>query len=293
MSISLKSASRSITVVASLLCLGGVLSFVKSKEPLALNIIIASASVAASSEFISRSNHSKANNQLADIVAKHEKEWKTLNTKYEEQSALLKQSQSLKDDLHQATEEINLKNQTIELLQTKVKRLAVDFEIKTQELENKLQCEDMRYQELIDVLKGLVFEHLNERIYKFFNSLDESITKKLEDANYQAIHNNLIPFKDKLQLHYDTHCELLKNISVIDGDLADIVTDVLNIYSRIVDEQTALKTRFRNLLNLDERRSLEDAYTTLADMKTTHCPKDKAKDLLGEYNTFQKNQLIK
>ncbi|MBD2608388.1 hypothetical protein H6G81_28690 [Scytonema hofmannii FACHB-248] len=291
MNISLKSASRGLTVAASLLCLGGVLSFVKSKEPLALNIIIASASVAASSEFISRNNHDKANNQLADIVAKYEKEWQTLNTKYEEQSTLLKQSKTLKDDLHQATEEISLKNQTIEILQSKVKQLVVDFELKTQELEDKLQCEDMRYQELIDVFKGLVFEHLNERIYKFFNSLDESINKKLEDENYQAIHDNLIPFKDKLQLHYDTHCELLKNISVIDGELADIVTDVLNIYSRIVDEQTALKTRFRNLLNLDERRSLEDAYTTLADMKTTHCPKDKAKDLLGEYNAFQKNQL--
>ncbi|MCV3214514.1 hypothetical protein OGM63_13495 [Plectonema radiosum NIES-515] len=294
MNISLKSASRGLTVVASLLCLGGVLSFVKSEDnmkPLALNIIIASGTLAVSSEFISRSNHNKANNQLADIVAKHEKEWKTLNTKYEEQSALLKQSQTLKDDLHQATEEINLKNQTIQILQGKVKQLVVDFELKTQELEDKLQCEDIRYQELIDVFKGLISEHLNERIYKFFNSLDESINKKLESEDYQAIHANLIPFKDKLQLHYDTHCELLKNISVIDGDLSDIVTDVLSIYSRIVDEQTALKTKFRNLLNLDERRSLEDAYTTLADMKTTHCPKDKAKDLLGEYNSFQKNQL--
>jgi hypothetical protein len=68
----------------------------------------------------------------------------------------------------------------------------------------------MRYQELINVFKGLIFEHLNERIYKFFNSLDESVSKKLDDANYQAIHDNLVPFKDKLQLHYDTHCELLK-----------------------------------------------------------------------------------
>lgn len=295
MNISLKSASRSLTVVASLLCLGGVLSFAKSKQPLAMNIILASASVAISSEFVSKSNHNKANNQLADIVAKHNNEWQILNTKYQQQTQVLGETQALRDELQQAlskaSDEVILKNQVIEVLQGKVNQLVVDFETKTLELDSKLQQEDMRYQELIDVFKGLIFEHLNERIYKFFNSLDESIAKKLESEDYQAIHNNLSPFKDKLQLHYDTHCELLKSIDNIDGDLADIVTDILSIYSRIVDEQTALKTRFRNLLNLDERRSLEDAYNTLADYSKTHTPITKAKDLLGEYSAFQKNQL--
>ncbi|MGI8501135.1 MAG: hypothetical protein ACR2LR_08335, partial [Hassallia sp.] len=295
MNISLKSASRGLTVVASLLCLGGVMSFVKSKEPLAINIIIASGTLAVSSEFVSRSNHSKANNQLADIVAKHEKEWQSLNTKYQEQSTILKESQTLRDELQQsfskASDEIITKNQVIEILQNKVNQLVASFELKTQELEDKIQCDDMRYQELITAFKSLVVEHLSERIYSFFNSLDESVNKKLESDDYQAIHENLRPFKDKLQLHYDTHCELLNNIRDIDGDLSDVVADVLNIYSRIVDEQTALKTKFRNLLNLDERRSLDDAYTTLADMKTTHTPIKKAKDLLGEYSNFQKNQL--
>ncbi len=295
MNISLKSASRSLTVVASLLCLGGVLSFVKSKQLLAVNIIIASASVAFSSEFISRSNHKKANNQLADIVANHTKECQTLNNKFESQAKVLTETQALRDELQQefskGADEIIQKNQTIQNLQAKVSQLVTSFEVKTQELEDKLQLEDMRYQELINVFKGLIFEHLNERIYKFFNSLDESINKKLDNEDYQAIHENLIPFKNKLQLHYDTHCELLKSIEDIDGDLADIVTDILNIYSRIVDEQMALKARFRNLLNVDERRSLEDAYNTLADYSKTHTPITKAKDLLGEYNVFQKNQL--
>jgi len=295
MNIYLKSASRSLTVVASLLCLGGFMSFVKSKQPLALNIIVASASVAISSEITSRNNHKKANQQLADIAANHTKEWQVLNSKFEQQSKVLKETETLRDELQQefskASDTIILKNQTVEILQDKVNQLVVSFEVRTQELDSKLQQDDMRYQELISVFKGLIFEHLNERIYKFFNSLDESISKKLESEDYQAIHDNLVPFKDKLQIHYDTHCELLKSIDEIDGELSDIVTDILGIYSRIVDEQTALKTRFRNLLNLDERRSLEDAYNTLADMSKTHTPITKAKDLLGEYNNFQKNQL--
>ncbi|MBW4606381.1 MAG: hypothetical protein KME22_03930 [Hassallia sp. WJT32-NPBG1] len=298
MNISLKSASRSLTVVASLLCLGGFLSFIKSDakmKPLALNIIVASGAIALCNQFSSRWYEDAANNQLADIVAKHDKEWQTLNTKHQQQSQVLKETETLRDELQQefskASDEIVLQNQTIQFLQDKVNQLVVSFEVKTQELDSKLQQEDMRYQELIDVFKGLIFEHLHERIYKFFNSLDESISKKLDSEDYQAIHDNLIPFKDKLQLHYDTHCELLRSIDEIDGDLPDIVTDILSIYSRVVDEQQALKTRFRNLLNLDERRSLEDAYNTLADMSKTHTPIAKAKDLLGEYNAFQKKQL--
>ncbi|MBW4608336.1 MAG: hypothetical protein KME22_14250 [Hassallia sp. WJT32-NPBG1] len=298
MNISLKSVSRSLTVVASLLCLGGVLSFIKSdakKKPLALNIIVASGAIALCNQFSSRWYEDAANNQLADIVAKHDKEWQTLNTKHQQQSQVLKETETLRDELQQefskASDEIVLQNQTIQFLQDKVNQLVVSFEVKTQELDSKLQQEDMRYQELIDVFKTLIIEHLNERIYKFFNSLDESINKKLSSEDYKAIHENLIPFKDKLQIHYDTHCELLRSINEIDGDLSDIVTDILSIYSRVVDEQQALKTRFRNLLNLDERRSLEDAYNTLADMSKTHTPIAKAKDLLGEYNAFQKNQL--
>ncbi len=295
MNISLKSASRGLTVVATMLCLGGVLSFVKSKQPLALNIIIASGAMAISSELTSKNNHKKANEQLADIVATHTKKWQVLNSKFEQQTKVLQETQTLRDELQQefskASDEIILKNQTIQVLQKKFNQLTLDFALRTQELDSKLQQDDMRYQELIDVFKGLIIEHLNERIYKFFNSLDEDVRKKLDNEDYQAIHDNLVPFKDKLQLHYDTHCELLKSIDDIDGDLADIVTDILSIYSRIVDEQTALKTRFRNLLNLDERRSLEDAYSTLADMSKTHTPITKAKDLLGEYNVFQKNQL--
>ena len=168
MNISLKSASRSLTVVASLLCLGGVLSFVKSKQSLAVNIIIASASIAISSEVISRNNHNQANTQLADIVAKHEKKWHSLNIKYEQQATLFKDCEVTKNGLQQDVEKlssvVNLKQQTIELLQDKVSKLIADFEVKTQELKEKLQCDYMRYQQLIDIFKGLIFEHLNERI---------------------------------------------------------------------------------------------------------------------------------
>lgn len=295
MNISLKSASRGLTVVASLLCLGGVLSFVKSKQPLAINIIIASTAVAATNEFTLKRCNDAANNQLADITSKHSTQLQNVNRQLDEQNIKYQKQfnvlEEVKELYRKADEEITLKNQTIQILQGKVNQLIANFESKTQELDSKLQQEDMRYQELITVFKFLIFEHLNERIYTFFNSLDESVNKKLESEDYQAIHNNLIPFKDKLQLHYDTHCELFRSIENIDGDLSDIVTDTLKIYSRIVDEQTALKTRFRNLLNLDERRSLEDAYNTLADYSKTHTPITKAKDLLGEYNNFQKNQL--
>ncbi len=294
MTILLKSATRGLTIAAGLLCLGGVLSFMKTDEntkPLALNIALMSGSVAVASETISRSNHKKANDQLGELITGKTREWQLLNNKHEQQTKVLKQSEQLQAELQHkfstATDEIILKNKIIDELRNKVQVAISNFEQKSDELTSKINQEDMRYQEMIDVFKGLVHDHLNERIYNFFNSLDQSISKKLDNDEYQTIHENLQIFKDKLDIHFDTHCELLAGILEIDGELSDIVTDTLNIFSRIVDEQIALKVRFRNLLNLDERRALDDAYTALADMT----PKTKAQSLLREYEQYQNNKL--
>lgn len=139
MNISLKSASRSLTVVASLLCLGGVLSFLKSEEnmkPLALNIIIASGTVAVTTQIASKIHEESANNQMKDYIVKSDKEWKKLNAEHQRQSQALKETQVFRDELQQdfakATDEIIWKNQTIEILEGKVKQLVTSFEIKTQ-----------------------------------------------------------------------------------------------------------------------------------------------------------------
>jgi energy-coupling factor transporter ATP-binding protein EcfA2/uncharacterized coiled-coil protein SlyX len=86
---------------------------------------------------------------------------------------------------------------------------------------------------------------------------------------------------------------LLNEITSLDGTVSEILTNAIDIYHQVGDEIAALKVRFRNLLNVDERRALDNAYETLADYSKKFTPIDKAKGVLNEYRDFQKEQLEK
>jgi regulator of replication initiation timing len=305
MNISLKSASRGLTVVASLLCFGGVLSFVKSDErmkPLALNIIVTSGTVAIGSQMSGKWYEGVANSQLADITSKHANELKNLTSlrdeqriNYQKQSSVLAE---VKAFLGKQDVEIKGRDAAINLLQDKLSVLTLEFQQKTQELDRKLAIEDTRFDDFKQEFKQQVISNLSEKLYQVFNSLSDSISFQLEkiktelsSGEYSEKHDKLSVLFSSLDDYYQSHCNLLKDISDIDGSISEVVVEVIAIYSRMTDEQSALKVRYRNLLNVDERRALEDAYTTLADISKTHTPITKAKDLLGEYNVFQKNQL--
>ncbi|MBW4607406.1 MAG: hypothetical protein KME22_09305 [Hassallia sp. WJT32-NPBG1] len=306
MNILLKSASRGLTIAASLLFVGGVWSFIKGDEQtksIAMNIALVSASTAVTTELTSRSNHRKANEQLADFMEGNSQEWQKLNYKFEQQTKVLNETENLRDELQKGLEsavnDVLLQRQINSELQTRVATAIKNLEEKSNELDAKIGKEDMRYQEVISTFKGLVTEHLNERIVNFLNGLKSQIAIKLEDENFSSIHQNLIIFHDKLHVSYDNHKDLLLSIKDIDGDLEDIVNDTLQTFTRIVDEQHALKVKFRNLLTIDERRSLDEAFNLIAefeevvtDLNHKTVPKDKAKEAIKEYSDFQQNQLI-
>lgn len=305
MNISLKPASRGLTVVASLLCLGGVLSFVKSDErmkPLALNIMLATGTVAIGSQLSGKWYEDIANSQLADITSKHANELNKLakerddqRINYQKQSSVLAEVKALSD---KQDVEIKARDAAIDLLQNKLSVLTLEFQQKTQELDRKLATEDTRFDDLKQEFKQQIISNLSEKLYQVFNGLSDSIAfqlkkieKELSEGEYSEKHDKLSILFSGLDHYYQSHCNLLKDISDIDGSISEIIAEVIAVYSRMTDEQSSLKVRYRNLLNVDERRALEDAYTTLADINKTHTPITKAKDLLGEYNAFQKDQL--
>jgi chromosome segregation ATPase len=94
-----------------------------------------------------------------------------------------------------------------------------------------------------------------------------------------------------LEPSYNFHCSLVNEITSLDGTVSEILTNAIDIYSQVNDEIAAIRVRFRNLLNIDERRALDNAYETLADYSKKFTPIDKAQGLLNEYSQFQKKQL--
>jgi predicted RNA-binding Zn-ribbon protein involved in translation (DUF1610 family) len=293
-------ASRGLSLVAGLLCIGGILSYMKADvraKPFALSIAVGAGSLAIGSQLLSKWYEDLANDQLKEITAKLEKDRDSIKHDCQRQTTALAEVKALSDkqsaQLMKLAEELEAKNTALKLLQDNLGRIQSEFEAKGRELDAKLEQDDTRFEDLLHEFKGQLAEDLGERIYKIYNELSTSVEARLQCDDYQAIHENLQQFFDSLEPKYNFHCSLLNEITSLDGTVSEILTNAIDIYHQVSDEITALKVRFRNLLNIDERRALDDAYTTLADYNKKFTPIDKAKSVLNEYRDFQKEQLEK
>jgi hypothetical protein len=296
--ISLNAASRGLSVVASLLCLGGVLSYIKADaraKPLALNIAVGAGVLAVGNQLTSKWYEDLANHQLNEITAQLEKDRDSIKHDYQKQSKALAEVKALSDkqsaQLLKLTEELEAKDTALKVLQDNLSRIKAEFEVKGKELEAKLQQDDTRFEDLLHEFKGQLAEDLGDRIYKVYNELSASVEARLQREDYRAIYENLQQFFDSLEPKYNFHCSLLNEITSLDGTVSDILTNAIDIYHQVSDEVAALKVRFRNLLNVDERRALDNAYETLADYSKKFTPIDKARGLLDEYRDYSRGQL--
>lgn len=298
--IRLNTVSRGLSLVASFLCLGGVLSYMKADnraKPLALNIAVGAGVLVIGNQLSSRWYEDLANDQLKEITSKLEKDRDDTKRDYQKQTTVLAEIRSLSarqsKQLVELNEEMQAKDVAFRLLQDNLGRIKAEFEIKGQELDAKLQQDDTRFQDLLHEFKGQLVSDLSDRIYKSYNQLSDSVEARLKREDFQAIHENLQQFFNSLEPSYNFHCSLLSEIKALDGSVSEILTNAVDIYSQVNDEIAALKVKFRNLLNIDERRALDSAYETLADYSKKFTPIDKAKGVLSEYRDFQKEQLEK
>ncbi|WP_414589337.1 hypothetical protein [Scytonema sp. PCC 10023] len=298
--ISLNAPSRGLSIVAGLFCFAGVLSYVKADDrakPLALNIAVGAGVLAVGNQLISQWCEDLANYQLKEITTQLEKDRDSIKHDYQKQTTDLVEVKALSakqsEQLVKLAEELQAKDTAVRLLQDNLGRIKAEFEAKGRELDAKLQQDDTRFEDLLDEFKGQLAEDLSSRIYKTYNQLSDSVEARLKREDYRAIHPNLQEFFDSLEPSYNFHCSLVNEITTLDGTASEILTNAVDIYHQVSDEIAALKVRFRNLLNVDERRALDDAYTTLADYSKKFTPIDKAKGVLNEYRDFQKEQLEK
>jgi peptidoglycan hydrolase CwlO-like protein len=286
--ITFKKASMGISVVAALICAGGVATLLKSDSPtnkaLALNIIVGSGAIAVGNKLLANHYESEGNYQIKPVIEDKDKEIKQLTNdnkalieKHQSQLAVLDEIKALSDK--QATE-IKSKDDAIHLLKSQLAAAIADMEA-------KLKQDDQRFSMLLVEFKKLLTDDLSERIYQIYNSLHDSVTAKKSNTIYAAIVPQLEAFEEKLASSYEDHCQRLRIINALGGDWQSIVKGAISVYSEISSEITSLKVRYRNLLNLDERLSLEAACERLE----ASVPKDKAKAILDEMSQGSKADL--
>lgn len=284
-------STKAITVAATLLCLGGVASYLKGNEvtkPIAMNIALCAGAVATTNHLSSKWHETLTKEQFSSIESDLKERIEVLEKINSKQLTSLMEAKRTGD---RVTTELAEKTAMVEAYEQQIAVIKREFHRKTQELNAKLEEEDTRFVDCLSQFKTTLIEDLRARIDKVYNELDNSIQHKLtaqdEDGEfeYQKIFVPLQKFRGFLESKYVTHCDLLYEINEFPH--TEALIGAMTLYSQICDEIGSLRVRYRNVLNLDERRQLEDAYTTLSDC----VPKVKAKETLNEYSAFQKNQL--
>ncbi|MBD2342202.1 hypothetical protein H6G64_35375 [Calothrix sp. FACHB-156] len=293
--VNLRTASKGLSIVAGILCIGGLITFFRANKDtdksLALNIIISSGVLAITNEITFRRYEDDANYQITPIIKDKEsqitardKDIKQLTDITHSQAKQLIESKNLAD---KQVIEINSRDTAIGLLKQQLEQVKADYIIKVAEIDKRLAEDNNRETELMRLFKTQLIEDVSNRIYKVYNSLKSSCDAKLALEGYESIHPQLEHFSESLRANYEYHCERLKDINNLDvDDWETALTRSIDIYSEISEELTNLKIKFRNTLIIDVRKSLEEAWNELDNSVS----KNKAVDSLREYSQISKEK---
>ncbi len=272
----MSAASRFITYGAALLLAGSVASYLKSdnnQKPIAVNFMLISMSAMLTNEICigfmegeQASDKQPLINQINSLTqAKREldKDYKKLSDKLDEHKTIIKSK----------IQEIETKDTALTLLKDEVLKIQADYNRKLQALDAKLNTEDSRYSERLGEFRQVLIEITSEKIHDVYNSLINSIDSKFlataPDGTkpYEKLREPLEKFKVYIQSSYDYSCELLNEIGSLSHD--ELVVNGLKLYSQICTEITSIKVKYRNTLNVEERRELDNALEMLADYNKT------------------------
>ncbi|MCP6763286.1 MAG: hypothetical protein NHB32_31925 [Fischerella sp. CENA71] len=283
------SSSKLVTIAAGLLCAGGLMSYFRADEnakPLALNIALTCGAIATTTQLLTTNHEQLANEQLGELVEKLSKPLKQLEADSKQKDSVIAEIRRIHREnevqLEKASTELGVAKDAIALLK-------IQIASKTKELEAKLSERDTRVDDFLTKFKHQLAEDLSDRVHRVYNKLAETVKSKIGSDDYQTIHGQLQNFSDSLDNLYQSHCDLLLEIPDLEGD--DIITLSINIYSQICDEISALRVRFRNLLNIHERMELNNAFEILGNISRTHTPITKAQQLINQYSDYQRQQL--
>ncbi|PMB25814.1 hypothetical protein CEN46_04885, partial [Fischerella thermalis CCMEE 5318] len=281
--------SKLITIASGLICGVALISYFRadsSAKGLVLNVALSSGAIAATAHLLTKHHSECGNQQLKEIVEKITKPLQQLESENKQKDSTLVELRQLYGERTNELEKIRSELQSTREV---IRVLKIQFASKTEELDAKLKAEDTRVQEFLSKFKQQLTEDISSRIHRVYNQLAETVKSKIGSDDYLSIHAQLQNFSSKLDGLYAKHSDLLLEIPDLEGD--DIITLSINIYSQICDEISALRVRWRNLLNIHERRDMKDAYEILGHVSKTHTPISKAQELLKEQASYQRRQL--
>jgi peptidoglycan hydrolase CwlO-like protein len=301
MLINLKSVSNALTIGAGFVCLMSVGASFKTEgtaRNLALTVAISSAALGGINRAFTGIYEDSANFQARNLLETSEDKAKKLSKQNNELEISIKSlSEKLdttKRELEITTIDKNAISFQLKAITEKLAGIERDYQAKNQKLDEQLSAKDTRVQDFLDTFKAQLINDCAVRVDDIYSSLKSAVSARVENDNYLKIRDKLMEFLNILNSNYTKHSNQLFELTELDTQEIELfVGETIGTYTNISSEMASLKVRFRNLLNVDERLQLDDAYMLLADFKDSAIPKTAAQSLLREQSEVAKSKLSK
>jgi hypothetical protein len=300
MKTSVTGSANVLSIVASILFVGSIISFSQAKEsdkPLILNVICATGAIASGSKISSALSNHEADYQIEKLNQHHELKLKQSEKNNHELSEKLLKQKSVLEEVKKLVEqkdktiltqsdELSIKCGLVAKLQSELNLLGVS-------VADKLKRDDIRFEEKCTELKSTFQASLKDKIDSTYERLADAVAAKLSDPKHENIHHTLRSFYESLADYRYAHYQLLNEIPTLDNN--NLVADLSQIFLQVTDELASHKVKYRNKLNIDDRITLELVMEELTDRrdKTKYIPKSKADIAVNMQVTVAKDELEK
>ncbi|WP_414553088.1 hypothetical protein [Anabaena sp. CCY 0017] len=293
--INFKNGSKLVTVASSLMAVASLWSVFRAEEnvkPLAVNILIASISIAATNQLTSKTYEDSANSQLDEILKFTEGKFNQLETERKATNKTLEELQRLydvrKQEVTDYQQQVVTLGNTVNSYQTQCDLLTAQLQHKADTLKKVLEEDTDQYFEKCSDLKIIFHDEINQRIAEVCNRVDNSIKRNLASDDHISIHHQLKQFESKLEECFNDCQDLLQDIQDL---AADDIENTLKIYCDINQQLTLIQVKYRGLLNINERLLLHQASKFIKECKSQSVPITKAQSLIREQSDYQRQQL--
>ncbi len=268
----------------------------ENMKPLAINLIVASGSIALTNKLLSESYERSANDQLEQMINDSSVIVDEAKTKY---SYLLDENAKLTNQLKETanlleTEKEHHRLKQLEYL-AEVASLTAKLNNYKQELDDAVSVKSTLTQQLERLHRehnDLLIIEVSKALEQHYQTLKMSIEHHLKVDYYVDISSQILAFRDKfdeLVKHTNFALREIKNLE----DISISVQDIIDIWDRFIK----LKHQWKNLLNVRERLGLKKVLELLEECKENQSQlipvsnAQKLSDGLSQYHAQQLDKL--
>uniref|UniRef100_A0A0C1RNF2 AAA+ ATPase domain-containing protein n=1 Tax=Tolypothrix bouteillei VB521301 TaxID=1479485 RepID=A0A0C1RNF2_9CYAN len=252
----------------------------------AINIGLMSGTIAVTNQLLSKYYEYNAKIRIDTVLETAKGKIGTLETTVSEKTNLLVEIEKLyevrKQELDTTKSSLDSANNAIAALSQKLRETERSIDEKKRELDEKISREDIRLNEYLQQFRSDFVIEFCEWLIDSHKRLEANIISRINhEHTIEKAKEKLEKLLQNAREQHQEHLNKVNNI-VSSERPQDMLDSILDIHSEVIEQVIALRVRYRNLLNLDERLQLNVCLEKLGEVRQQYVPRTKAIDELNQ-----------